>query len=58
MKEKVLTYCGFKKFHPHNPDSTLRLAYVQEADKRMVGQYLRTACDEAITIFKKIEGMF
>jgi DNA-directed RNA polymerase II subunit RPB3 len=58
MKDKVLTYCGFKKFHPHNPDSTLRLAYVQEADKRMVGQYLSTACNEAITIFKKIEGMF
>jgi DNA-directed RNA polymerase alpha subunit len=58
MKEKVLTFCGFKKFHPHNSESVIRVAYVQNTDKRMVGQHLRIACVESVDIFKKIYDMF
>jgi DNA-directed RNA polymerase alpha subunit len=58
VKEKIFTFCGFKKFHPHNEDSTLRIAYVQAADKRMVSQHLRIACIDASDIFKKIYGLF
>jgi len=57
-REKILTFCGFKKFHPHNQESTIRLAYVQNADKRMVSQHLRVACTEASDVFEKIFKMF
>ena len=55
---KILTFCGFKKFHPHNNDSTLRIAYEQNADKRMVAQHLRIVCIEAGQVFEKIYKMF
>jgi len=58
VKEKIFTFCGFKKFHPHNMESTIRVAYSQNADKRMVGQHLRVACVEAMDVFKRIYDMF
>lgn len=56
--EKILAFCGFKKFHPHNTESTIRLSYVENVDKRMVAQHLRIACNDAIDIFKKVYKMF
>lgn len=56
--EKILTYCGFKKLHPHNDDSTLRIAFSQPADKRMVGQYIKNVAIEAKDIFKQVHGLF
>jgi DNA-directed RNA polymerase alpha subunit len=58
VKEKQMSFCGFKKFHPHDSDSTIRVAYVQNTDKRMAGQHLRIACVEAIDVFKAIDKMF
>jgi len=58
MTEKLFTYCGFKKFHPHNLDSTIRVAYSQSVDKRMVAQHLRFACVDAAAVFKKVYDMF
>ena len=58
VADKIFTFCGFKKFHPHNDDSTLRVAYEKNADKRMVAQHLRIACIEASQVFEKIYKMF
>jgi DNA-directed RNA polymerase subunit L len=56
--EKTLSFCGFKKFHPHSDDSTLRIAFEQKSDKTLVLQYLRTACVDAQEIFKTLYQMF
>jgi len=56
--EEILTFCGFKKFHPHNQDSTIRVAFKKNIDKKMVAQYLRVVCSDANVIFKKIYDMF
>ena len=56
--EKILTYCGFKKFHPHDSDSTLRLAFSQSIDKNMVGQYMKNVAIDAKDIFKKVHALF
>lgn len=58
VAEKIFTYCGFKKFHPHNSDSTLRVSYSKSADKRAVAQHLRFACIDAGNVFKKLHDMF
>jgi len=58
VTEKIFTYCGFKKFHPHNLDSTIRIAYSKNADKRMAAQHLRFACVDAAAIFKRVHDMF
>lgn len=56
--EKILTFCGFKKFHPHDETSTIRIAYVKHTDKRMIAQHLKTACVEASEVFTSIYKMF
>ena len=56
--DKTLSFCGFKKFHPHNQESVVRIAFNNNVDKRMASQYLRVACTEAVRIFKKMYEMF
>jgi DNA-directed RNA polymerase alpha subunit len=58
VKDKHFTFCGFKKFHPHNTESIIRVAYAENADKRMVSQHLRVACVESIELFEKIGSKF
>lgn len=58
LKEKKLSYCGFKKFHPHDNESIIRIAFVDNHDKTEARQCLRTACVMAQEVFKKIYGMF
>jgi DNA-directed RNA polymerase subunit L len=58
VQEKIFTFCGFKKYHPHNTDSVIRIAYVTNSDKNAVRQHLRIACIDAAEIFKKIQGLF
>jgi DNA-directed RNA polymerase subunit L len=56
--EKTLTFCGFKKFHPHDTNSTIRIAFEKKPDKSMIKSYLHTACTDAQEVFKKIYKLF
>jgi DNA-directed RNA polymerase subunit L len=58
VTDKVFSFCGFKKFHPHNTDSVIRVAYVSANDKNMVKQHLRLVCIDASEIFKRIYELF
>ena len=54
MGDKTLSFCGFKKFHPHNTDATIRVAFTQKSDKNLVRQYVRDACVDAQDLFKRV----
>ena len=56
--DKKLTYCGFKKFHPHNDDSTLRIAFVNPTEKRIVGEYIIKAATDVRNIFIQVNNLF
>jgi DNA-directed RNA polymerase alpha subunit len=56
--EKIMTNCGFKKFHPHNQESTIRVAYKDAADKHLVMQHLRIACIDLANLYEKMYRMF
>ena len=58
LQEKTINFCGFKKFHPHDTKSTVRLAFADTADKTMAKQYMRTACMEAHDLFGVIYKLF
>ena len=58
IKEKKLSYCGFKKFHPHDTESIIRIAFINNLDKTEARQCLRTACVMVQEVFKKIYAMF
>lgn len=57
MGEKTIDYCGFKKFHPHDNRSTIRIAFTQPSDKSMVKQYLFVTCKKSTEIFHQIVKM-
>ena len=52
--DKTLSFCGFRKMHPHDNDSIIRVAFHNEIDPVGVSGYIQTATDNAITAFKKM----
>ena len=56
--EKILSYCGFKKFHPHDEESIIRLAYNKKSDKNTLRNHLSEACKKGKEIYTKINKMF
>ena len=58
IQEKTLSFCGFKKFHPHDTKSTVRIAFTETSDKTMAKQYVRTACMDAQELFKAVYKLF
>jgi len=56
--EKYLSYCGFKKMHPHDSDSIVRLAFTSPtANHTNVKEVMKHSTDEAIKVFKKIKDL-
>lgn len=55
---KTLTYCGFKKMHPHDNDSIIRIAYAEETDKAVVKQNLKTCIVDSIEMYEAIKKRF
>ena len=58
LGDKVASYCGFKKIHPHDTKSFIRFAYNDKTDKHMCRTHLKTACALAQEVFTKIYNMF
>lgn len=54
IADKTLSFCGFRKPHPHSIDSMIRVAFHNQVDKVGVSGYFQGACDSAITAFTKI----
>jgi len=56
--DKTLTYCGFRKPHPHIDESLIRLGFKNPTDKVNVITYIVNAANESITIYNKIGKVF
>ena len=56
--DKMLSYCGFNKEHPHDTHSILRLGYKIQSDTAVVKQFLGEALASAITTFVEINDEF
>jgi len=54
IADKTVSFCGFRKPHPHSPDSMIRIAFHEQIEKVGVSGYIQGACDNAITTFKKL----
>ena len=52
---QILTFCGFKKMHPHDTNSIIRVAYKEITDKTTIKQNLKACLEDAIAVFKKIK---
>tara|TARA_Y100001958_G_scaffold159501_1_gene161310 strand:+ start:5399 stop:6526 length:1128 start_codon:yes stop_codon:yes gene_type:complete len=56
--EKILTYCGFRKPHPHIDESIIRLGFKNTIEPSEVIAYLVGAAQDANAIYDKIQEEF
>jgi len=54
MGDKSLSFCGFKKFHPHDTKSVIRVAFADGGDKSAVKKALIAAAMSAQEVFKTL----
>ena len=55
---KTLSFCGFKKMHPHDNDSIVRVAYREAVEKVTIKQNLKECISDAITVYNTIKKKF
>ena len=53
-----LTFCGFRKPHPHINKSIIRIAFKESAEKTTAAEYLISSVDLAIAFYKKLLPQF
>jgi DNA-directed RNA polymerase alpha subunit len=54
----MLTFCGFKKMHPHDTYSIIRVAYSEAVEISTIKGHLQECNTESINIFKRIRKEF
>ena len=59
-EDQTVTYCAFRKIHPHNPDSMIRVGFAETVgvDEGIVGEYITTCARDAIAVFEHIRDQF
>ena len=55
---KTLTFCGFKKMHPHDSYSIIRVAYKDAVDKSTIKGNLKECIEDSKQVFGKIKKEF
>jgi DNA-directed RNA polymerase subunit L len=55
---KSLSFCGFKKMHPHDIDSIIRIAYKEDLEKQAIKQNLKECVADAIRVYSTIKDKF
>ena len=55
---KTLTFCGFKKMHPHDSNSIIRVAYADETDKAHIKQNLKVCIADSVEVYIAIKKRF
>jgi DNA-directed RNA polymerase subunit L len=55
---KIVSYVGFKKFHPHDIESIVRIAFKQPVDISSIKGYLKECIHDAKNVFGKIKLEF
>ena len=54
-EQKILTFCGFKKMHPHDSDSIIRIAYAEAIEKSTIKGHFKECIADAKAVFGKIK---
>jgi len=54
----ILSFCAFKKYHPHNTDSLIRIAYKEATSRETIIDNIRECIEEAKSIFINIHHKF
>jgi DNA-directed RNA polymerase subunit L len=57
-EKNIASYCGFKKFHPHDNYSVIRIAYKQAVEKSTIKGHITECLDAAITLYRDLKKDF
>jgi len=52
---QILTFCGFKKEHPHDPNSIIRVAYKDAVEKSTIKGHLKECIENGKQVYSKIK---
>ena len=55
---KTISFCGYKKMHPHDSESIIRLAYFDPVDTNIIKQNMKECIVELVKIYEKIQKEF
>ena len=58
VKDKILSFCGFKKFHPHNTESIIRIAFSKPNEMDQIKYAIKEACVDSQTKITEIYHLF
>ena len=58
LGDQTVTFCGFRKPHPHINNSIIRVAFKTETDIPTVSSYLIESLNDGITFYKKLLTQF
>ena len=58
LGDQTVTFCGFRKPHPHINNSIIRVAFKTETDIPTVASYLSEALNDGISFYKKVLTQF
>jgi len=58
MGDKTLSFCGFKKPHPHNNIGEIRMAFTNPSDINVVAGYLAQSAEACINIYTNFKTNF
>ena len=58
LGSQSLSFCGFRKPHPHINKSIIRIAFKEQTEKNTVAEYLVSAVDLGIAFYKKLIPQF
>lgn len=56
--DKLMSFVGFKKFHPHDNDSIIRVAYKEKVEKNVIRQHLKTITNTCIDKYTSLGKYF
>jgi DNA-directed RNA polymerase subunit L len=54
----ILTFCGFKKLHPHDTHSIIRVAYTDPVEKSSIKGNLKECITDSIEVFTRLKSTF
>jgi len=58
FEQKLMTYCGFKKLHPHDNYSIIRVAYPNPVEMSAIKGNLKESITDSIVSFDRIKKQF
>jgi DNA-directed RNA polymerase subunit L len=56
--KRILTFCGYKKMHPHDDEGIIRVAYKQNVDKVVIYGHLQECIRDSIAVFGDLKKKF